>query len=109
MEKYRLEIRNGKKVLTKPRYDSSNGNTKGGSKTDKECFRCGRVGHIRADCRSKTHVSGGSPKSAPRGKGVGNCEEEKTRNHRKNVPMGKIELSDHGETTEDDVVVDESS
>ena len=29
-ELYRLEIRNGQKVFTKPRYDSSKGNTKGG-------------------------------------------------------------------------------
>ena len=29
-ELYRLEIRNGKKVFTKPRYDSNKGNTEGG-------------------------------------------------------------------------------
>ena len=47
-ELYRLEIRNGKKVFTKPRHDSSKGNTKGGGKgrTDKECFRCGRICYI---------------------------------------------------------------
>ena len=39
-ELYRLEIRNGKKVFTKPRHDSTKSNTKGGRKgrTDKECF-----------------------------------------------------------------------
>ena len=31
-ELYRLEIRNGKKVFTKPRYGSTKGNTKGGGK-----------------------------------------------------------------------------
>ena len=63
-ELYRLEIRDGKKVFTKPRHDSSKGNTKSGGKgrTDKECFRCGRIGHIRADCRAKTRIDGGPPK-----------------------------------------------
>ena len=59
-ELYRLEIRNGRKVFTKSRHDSSKGNTKGGRKgrTDKECFRCGRIGHIGADCRAKTYIEG---------------------------------------------------
>ena len=30
-----------------------------GGKTDKECFRCGRIGHVVDDCRAKTHVNGG--------------------------------------------------
>ena len=57
---YRGEIRNGTKVFTKRRYDSSKGHGKGGwkSKTDEECFRCGHIGHIRADCNAKTHVNG---------------------------------------------------
>ena len=89
---------------------------KGGlkSKTDKECFRCGCTRHIRADCRAKTHVNGGPPKSAPRGKGVGNCKEEEQESSQ-HVPLGIVDLgsfevlSDNGETIEDDVVVDESS
>ena len=40
----RLEIRNGKKVFTKPRHDSSKGKTRGKGRSDKECFRCGRIG-----------------------------------------------------------------
>ena len=114
-ELYRLEIRNDKKVFTKPRHDSIKCDTEGGrSKTDKECFRCGRVCHIRADCRTKTHVNGRPPKSTLMGKGVGNCEEEEQQSSQ-NVPLGIIDLgsfevlSDHGETKEDDVVVDESS
>ena len=115
-ELYRLEIRNGKKVFTKPLHDPSKGNTKGGGKgrTDKECFRCGRIGHIRADCRAKTHINGGPPKSAPKGKGVGRCEEEDPETSQ-NVPLGTIDLgsfevlSDHGDAVEDDVDVDEFS
>ena len=88
-ELYRLEARNGKK------------HTKGGGKnrTDKECFRCGRIGQIRADCSAKTH-------SAPKGKGVGSCEEEDEETSQ-NVPLGTIHLgsfevlSDHGDTEED--------
>ena len=112
-ELYRLEIRNGKKVFTKSRHDSSKSNTKGGGKgrTDKECFRCGRIGHIRADCRAKTHINGGPPKSAPKGRGVGSCEEEEPETSQ-NVTLGTIDLgsfevlSDHGDA-EDDGDVDE--
>ena len=107
-ELYRLEIRNGKKVFTKSRHDSSKSSTKGGGKgrTDKECFRCGRIGHIRADCRAKTHINGGPPKSAPKGKGVGSCEEEEPETSQ-NVPLGTIDLgsfevlSDHGDAEDD--------
>ena len=67
-ELYRLEIRNGKKVFTKSRHAPSKGKGGGKGKIDKECFRCGRIGHIRADCRAKTNINGGTPKSAPKGK-----------------------------------------
>ena len=105
---YRLEIRNGKEVFTKPRHESSKGNTKGGGKgrTDKEGFFCGRIGHIRADFRAKTHINGGLPKSAPNGKGVGNCEEEDPEISQ-NVTLGIIDLgsfevlSDHGDAEDD--------
>ena len=89
---YRLEIRNDKKVFTKLRHDLSKGNTKGGGKgrTDKECFRCGRIGHLRADCRATTHINGGQPKSAPKGKGVGTCEEEDPECHRGSSIWGPL-------------------
>ena len=103
------------KVFTKSRHDLSKSNTKGGGKgtADKECFRCGRIGHIGADCRAKTDLDGGPPKSAPKGKGVGSCEEEEPETSH-NVPLGTIDLgsfqvlSDHGDTVED-VEVDASS
>ena len=109
-ELYRLEIRNGKKVFTKSRPDSSKGKGGGKGKTDRECFRCGRMGHIRADGRAKTHINGGHPKSAPKGTSVGNCEDEETETSQ-HVPLGTIDLgsfevlSDHG----DEVDVDEST
>ena len=105
-ELYRLEIRNGKKVFTKSCHEPSKGKGGGKGKTDKECFRCRRIGHIRADCRAKTHVNGGPPKSAPTGKSVGNCEDEETETSQ-NVPFGTIDLgsfevlSDHGEEEEE--------
>ena len=110
------KLRNGKKVFTKSRHDSSKSNTKGGGKgkIDRECYRCGRTGHIRADCRAKIHINGGPPKSPPKGKGVGSCEEEEPATSQ-NVPLetmglGSFDvLSDHGDTAEDDVDDDESS
>ena len=112
-ELYRLETRNGKKVFTKSRPDPSKGKGGGKSKTDRDCFRCGRIGHIRADCRAKTHINGGLPKSAPKGKGVGNCEDEETETSQ-NVPLRTIDLgsfevlSDHDDEVDDDESTDET-
>ena len=106
-ELYRLKIWNGKKVFTKSRHEPSKGKGGGKGKTDRECFRCGRIGHIGADCRAKTHIKGGHPKSAPKGKSVGNCEDEETETSQ-NVPLGTIDLgslevlSDHGDEVDDD-------
>ena len=86
-ELYRLEIRNGKKVFTKSFHEPSKGKGGGKGKTDRECFRCGRIGHITADCRAKTHINGRPPKSAPKGKSVRNCEDEETETSQ-NVPNG---------------------
>ena len=104
-EMYRLEIKNGKENFTKSRQDSSKSNTEGGGKgrTDKEYFRCGRIGHIRTNCRAKTHLNGGHPKAAPKGKGAESCEEEQPETSQ-HVPLVTIDLgsfevlSDHGET-----------
>ena len=66
----RSEVRNGKKVFTKPRYDVTKSSATGGwkGKTDKECFRCARITYTGAECKAKTHVKGGPPKSATRRK-----------------------------------------
>ena len=66
-ELYRLENRNGMQVFTKSRHEPSKGKGGGKGKTDRECFRCGRIGHIRADHRAKTHIGGGPPKIGARG------------------------------------------
>ena len=77
-------------------------------------FVCGRIGLIRAECRAKTHINEGPPKSAPKGKGVGCCEEEDPKTSQ-NVPLGTIDLgsfevlSDHIDTVEDEDEVDEFS
>ena len=101
-EFYRFEIRNGMKVFTKPWYDATKGSTKGGGKgrTDKECFRCGRICLLGADCRAKTHPNEGPTKSAPKGKGVGSCQEDE---------QETSQSADHGDTAENDTVVDEFS
>ena len=83
---------NGKKVFTKSRHEPSKFRGGGKGKTDKECFCCGRIGHIRADCRAKTHVNGGPTQNLrPKGKGVGDCEDEETETSQ-NVPSGTIDL-----------------
>ena len=77
-------------------------------------FVFGRIGIIRADCRAKTHLNEGPPKSTPKGQGVGCCEEEDPETSQ-NVPLVTIDLgsfevlSDHGDTVEDEDEVDESS
>ena len=90
-ELYCLETRNGKKVFNKSRHEPSNGKGGGKGKAGKECFRCGRLGRTRADCRAKTHVNGGPPKSAPKGKGAGNYEDEETETSQ-NVPLETIDF-----------------
>ena len=77
-ELYRLEIRNGKKVLTKSRPDPSNGKGGGKGKTDRECFRCGRICHIRADYRAKTHIKN----LRPQGKVLEIARTKKQRPHK---------------------------
>ena len=65
------------------------------------------IGHTRADCRAKTHINGGPPKSAPKGKGVGSCEEEEPE---PTIDLGSFKvLSNHGDAVEDDVDIDEFS
>ena len=60
----------------------------------------------------QSHVNGGPPKSAPRGTGVGNCQDEE-KETQGNVPLHTIELGsrevlyDHGHTTEDIEDIDE--
>ena len=107
-----LKIWNGKKVFTKSRHEPSRGKGGGKGQTDGECFRCGRIGHIRADCSAKIRVNGGPPKSAPKGKGVGSCEEEDPETSQnvslETIDLGSFEvLSDHGDD-EDDGDVDQS-
>ena len=64
--------------------------------------------------KAKTHVNRGPPKSAPKGRSVGNCEEEE-QELSKIVPSGIADLesfkvlSQHGDVTEDDADADESS
>ena len=55
----RIENKNGQrqKVWTK----SPKGGGKGG-KGGIECFRCGRPGHIRSECKARRHINGGEPK-----------------------------------------------
>ena len=67
-----------REVFTRSRHEQSKGKGGGKGKTDRECFRCGRIGLIRADCRAKPHISGGPPKICAQIESVGNCEDEET-------------------------------
>ena len=61
----------------------------------------------------RTYVNGGPPRSAPRTKALEIMREEEQESSQ-NVPLGILDvgscevLSDHGETIEHDVIVDES-
>ena len=72
----------------------------------------GALATSELDCRAKSHVNGGPRKSAPRGNGIGNCQDEEQETHG-HVPLSTIELrsfevlSDHGHTTEDIEDIDE--
>ena len=57
---FRIEAKDGKKekVCQKAPFRAKGG----GKGSDRECYRCGRTGHIRAACKAKAHVNGGAPK-----------------------------------------------
>ena len=78
----RIETRNGQKMFVKKKFNRGD-NTRDTAKeatvragvTQKECFRCGKLGHIRAQCNSKTHANGGPPKEF-RKKNLNSIEDE---------------------------------
>ena len=63
-------------VRRSPKGTGKGKGTEGPDKSKRECFRCGRVGHERRDCRASRHVNGGAVKPHPRDKPAGNLEEE---------------------------------
>jgi hypothetical protein len=72
----RLEKRDGKRVAVKVQKGSGKGQGR-----EKECFRCGRKGHIRPNCNWSTHKDGGTPRPPPPpkvkdAKGANNLEEQ---------------------------------
>lgn len=74
----RLEKRDGKRVAVKVPPPQRGARTQG---REKECYRCGRKGHIRPHCNWSTHLDGGPPRPAPTPKakstkGANNLEEQ---------------------------------
>ena len=75
-ELFRLEMKGGKRILTKFTKRPPRRTVGGSGKPEtRECFRCGRVGHIAANCSETKHKNGGPPR-AQRPKRVQNLEEE---------------------------------
>ena len=87
----------------------------GGKGADRECFQCGRKGHIRADCVAKAHVNGGPLKPMPKSKAANSLEEDSSEleSPLSSIDLGSIEaeqitegvemnsfdlLSDHGDS-----------
>ena len=75
---YRSEIRNGKKFFTKSRHDSSKNKGGGQGRTNKNVSAVDALVTSERIAEPKTHLNGGHPKSVPKGKGVGSCDEEET-------------------------------
>ena len=101
-ELYRLEIGNGYMIQAKAKEEGRVKLTES-VPLQTHCSRPSRL-------QSQNSHQWWAPKSAPKGKSVGNCEDEETETSQ-NVPLGTIDLesfevlSDHG----DEVDVDEST
>ena len=105
-----MEISNGKKVCTKSRPDPSKGKGRGKGTTDRVCSAVDALVTLEQSTEPKTHINGLLPKSAPKGKSVGNCEYEETETSQ-NVPLGTIDLGSFEVLSDvgDEVDVDEST
>ena len=55
---FRVEPKTGKKHFVKTRRFNQH-------RGERKCYRCGRGGHMAADCHAKSHIDGGPPR-APR-------------------------------------------
>ena len=71
----RLEKRDEEKVMVRAGTQRRPGG-KGQGKGSPECYRCGRLGHRRAQCTWSTHLDGGKPRPAPPPRQAGNMEED---------------------------------
>ena len=58
-ELLRLERRDGRKVVVKPKPQGGGAPNARTSRKDADCFKCGRKGHFARNCRSKKHKNGG--------------------------------------------------
>ena len=114
VELYRLEIRNGKKVFTKSRHEPSKGKGEGRAKLTKNVSAVDALVSSEQIAEPKLTSMEDHLKSAPKGKSVGNCEDEETETSQ-NVPLETIDLgsfevlSDHGDDVEDDESTNETT
>ena len=94
-ELLRLERRNGKQVVVRPKQQQGGKFQGRAAKKTDECFKCGRKGHFGRDCRSKTHKDGGPLRqSAPR-RPANNIEDEEEEESPEpgEVQVGTLELN----------------
>lgn len=67
-EVYRLEKKNGKQYAVKRPAAAASTRRPASFNSDRpqrECYRCGRVGHVQSHCTWATHKNGGPPKERP--------------------------------------------
>ena len=109
-----MEIRNGKKVLTNLVTNQAKGKGEGRVKLTENVSAVDAWVTSEQIAGPKTHINGRPPKSAPKGKSVGNCEDEETetpQNERLGtVDLGSFEvLSDRGDEVKVDEPTDETT
>ena len=103
-------------MFTKPRHDSSKGNTRGGGRVEltKNVSTVDALVTSEQTAEPRLTLMEDPRNLNPKGKGVGRYEEEEQETSQ-NVPLGTIDLgsfevlSDHGDAVEDDVDLDECS
>jgi hypothetical protein len=59
-----------------------------------ECYRCGRTGHVRLDCYSRTHRNGGEPVELPKKGGLNTLEEESSETELHGIDICMLESAE---------------
>jgi hypothetical protein len=98
----RIEEANGRQQRIWSQKGKGKGKSKGKGTKGKgkskgkgpECYRCGRNGHMRQDCYSKTHISGGDPVEFSKKGNLNTLEEEDGDTELHGIDICMLEASD---------------